>query len=409
MNDHISRRRFLQGSATAALLALAGPLQWGLEMQPATASTAVLRIGLLTDQDTLNPFTSVDAPELFCCVYDKLLAWDRNLQPQLSLAKTRTTSPDGKTITYTLHPGVKFHDGTPLTSADVKYSFDVVKKTGLSGAAPFVTNLVSTEAPDDLTFVTKFTEPPADDAGLYVFIVPKHLWQSLSFAQIATYPNNAMIGSGPFKFVNWVHGQSWTIARNPGYWGPAPGLQTISWLVFQNEETLALSLTQGEIDLTYPLTATIYFSLQNTPHVAAARYEAIEFVHFGFNLWTSPKSKGNPLLQDLRLRQAMAHAIDKNKLVQLVLEGYGSAGTTIIMPAFSDWHYNIPSAEQFGYDRCACPEDAPVSRLRSKERFFDSGKPEWQASQVQALRVHGDTCLGPRRRTCRDNVTRCGH
>ncbi len=380
MDQKLTRRGFLEGSGLAALMVVGGPALLSAcgAATSATKGSSSLRIGLLTDQDTLNVFTSVDAPELFRCVYDNLMAYDAHLNPQLQLAKTKTASADGKTLTYTLQPGAKFHDGTPVTSADVKFSYDLVVKTGLSGAAFFIHTLVSTAAPDPGTFVATFSDPPADDPGLFVPIVPQHIWGSLAKGKIAAFTNDAMIGSGPFKFVEWKHGQSWKIERNPDYWGTKAGLESASWIVFQNEETLALALRQGEIDLTYPLTATIFAGLRNTSNVDAVRYQAIEFVHFGFNLSTNPKSTGNPLLRDKVIRQAMAYGTDKNKIVQLVLEGYGTPGTTVIMPAFSEWFLNIPASEQYAYNpqlANSILDQAGYAQTSSGIRQSPGGKP----------------------------------
>lgn len=379
MDKQLTRRGFIEGSGLAALMVIGGPALLAAcgATQSAKGSSA-LRVGLLTDQDTLNVFTSVDAPELFCCVYDKLMVYDAHLMPQLSLAKTKTASADGTTLTYTLQEGAKFHDGTPVTSADVKYSYDLVKKTGLGSAAFFITTLVSTSAPDPNTFVATFSAPPADDPGIFVPIVPQHIWGALDQTKIAAFTNDAMIGSGPFKFVDWKHGQSWTIERNPDYWGTKAGLDSVSWIVFQNEETLALSLRQKEIDLTYPLTATIFAGLRNTANVDAVRYSGIEFVHFGFNLSTNPKSTGNPLLREKVIRQAMAYGTDKNKIVQLVLEGYGTPGTTVIMPAFSEWFLHIPESEQYAYNpelANSILEQAGYKQTSSGIRQSPDGKP----------------------------------
>jgi peptide/nickel transport system substrate-binding protein len=380
LDRSLTRRTFLQGSGTAALLLATTPslLAACVSGTKGKSSTA-LRIGLLTEQDTMNPFTSVDAPELFRCVYDYLMQYDAQLAPKLSLAKTKTASPDGKTITYTLQQGVKFHDGTLLTSADVKFSYDLVKSTGLSGAAFFIKTLVSTEAPDDNTFVAKFSAPPADDPALFIPIAPKHIWGSIANDKIATFTNDAMVGSGPYKFVSWTHNQSWKITRNPDYWGPKPGMETISWVVYQNEETLALAIRQGDISLTYPLSATIFAGLQHAANVAAVKYSAIEFVHFGFNLSNSPKSKGNPLLRDLTLRQAMAHAVDKKKLVELVLEGYGTVGSTIIMPAFTEWFLKIPESEQLQFD------PALAKRILDGAGYVDKGSGVRQSPEGKPL------------------------
>ena len=227
MDQKLTRRGFLEGSGLAALMVVGGPALLSAcgATTSSTKGSSSLRIGLLTDQDTLNPFTSVDAPELFRCVYDNLMAYDAHLNPQLQLAKTKTASADGKTLTYTLQPGAKFHDGTPVTSADVKFSYDLVVKTGLSGAAFFIHSLVSTAAPDPNTFVATFSNPPADDPGLFVPIVPQHIWGTVPQGKVAAFTNDSMIGSGPFKFVEWKHGQSWKIERNPDYWGTKAGLE----------------------------------------------------------------------------------------------------------------------------------------------------------------------------------------
>ena len=97
MDQKLTRRSFIEGSGLAALLAVGGPAllaACGANTSTSKGSSS-LRIGLLTDQDTLNVFTSVDAPEFFCCVYDKLMVYDAHLSPQLSLAKTKTASTDG--------------------------------------------------------------------------------------------------------------------------------------------------------------------------------------------------------------------------------------------------------------------------------------------------------------------------
>jgi peptide/nickel transport system substrate-binding protein len=354
MPSDMTRRDFIKVGASGTLLMAAGPILLSAcgAVAKATGSSQLL-VGTLLDLDSLNPFVTTTSGETHGLVYDRLMVYDAQLKPALSLATKRSASPDGTQITWTLHPSATFHDGTPLTSEDVQFSYQLVKATGLSYAAPYVADLTSVEAPDDHTVVTTFSAPPADDPALFVWIVPKHLWEAVPTAQVSTYANSAMIGSGPFKFSSWIHSQSWEVVRNPKYWGPAPSLTSITHIIYQNPESEALALRQGAIDLTQPLSATIFKSLKGVSNISEAVSTATGFIHFGMNVWTDPKSKGSRLLLDRNLRRAISRAIDREQLVQLVVEGYGTPGSTIIMPAFTDWFYNIPKSEQLSFDLTA--------------------------------------------------------
>src|SRR5579862_2782999 len=223
MPTDMTRRDFIKAGAGGVALMAAGPILLTAcqAAQKATGSSQLL-VGTLLDLDSLNPFVTTTSGETHGLVYDRLMVYDAQLKPALSLATKRSASPDGTQITWTLQRGAAFHDGTPLTSADVQFSYQLVKATGLSYASPYVANLTSVETPDAHTVVTTFSAPPADDPALFVWIVPKHLWEAIPTAKVSTFANTDMIGSGPFKLSSWIHSQSWEVVRNSKYWGPAP-------------------------------------------------------------------------------------------------------------------------------------------------------------------------------------------
>lgn len=388
-----SRRDFIR-NAGAAGLGIAAASHHLLRIQltdDAQSGSATLRVGDPADIDTLNPLTSITS-HAHLLVYDRLMVYDADLNTVLSLAKSRTVSPDGKTTTFVIHDGATFHDGTPVTSADVKFSYDIVHQTGLSTAAGYLTNLVSTTTPDPLTFVATYSEPPATDAAPQLFILPKHIWGSIPSDQIATYANNQMIGSGPFKFAVWKKNVSLEFQRFDKYWGKRPGLESVAWVVYQDEPSIALALKQGDIQSTNQISSATFASLQNVKNVKAQTYLGEILLYIGFNLWHSPKSKGNPLLRDKTIRQAMEHAIDKQKLVELTLQGRGTVANTLIMPAYRDWHLKLPKSQLFNYD----PEKASAMLEKAGYKYHHGSKVRQSpAGRPLEFRIYPATSMPP--------------
>jgi peptide/nickel transport system substrate-binding protein len=311
---------------------------------------AELRVGLQVDLDTLNPLTTVTVLETHWLVYDKLMTYDATLAPVLSLAQSRDVSSDGRTITFTLPKGAKFTDGQPLTSEDVKFTFELIHETQLGFSAPYMANLEGVDTPDSETAVCHYSDPPADDPAVMTAILPKHLWSGMSKEELQKFQNSKMIGSGPFKLKSWEREASYALERNTEYWGDQPGLSGVRWIVYKSPESQALGLREGQADVTSTLTPTIYEGLIGVSGVEEGEYEPLAFDYFGCNTWEDPKSKGNPLLKDRVIRQALSLSIDRDKLVELVMGGRAARGTTIIPPAMTEWHLEIPEAEQLNND-----------------------------------------------------------
>jgi len=325
----------------------------GAPAPAATPSSQPLRIGWLSEPDTMNPLTtySTEAVEVLQLVYDKLLDYDLNLKPEPELATGYAYSSDGKSITYQLRTGVLWQDGQPLTADDVAYTYNLIHDNNLGQYAQFLTDLTSVQTPDPSTVVLNFSAPQAFDPALVIPIVPKHIWSKMNAKAIESYANDTPIGSGPFKFVQWQKGASLTLARNGGWWGrPLPAPATVTWILYGNSDVMGQALRSGEVDIIPQVPPTVYDGLTGAPDIKTLALPSFSFHHIGFNVSTNPKSGGNPLLRQLAVRQALEYAVDRNQLVQLCLAGHGEPGDTIVPAGLTDWHLAIPASQQLNND-----------------------------------------------------------
>jgi peptide/nickel transport system substrate-binding protein len=348
MPMHASRRDFLK---RAGLLSLAVPgaaiALDGCANVATTAKASTIRVGWAIEPDTMNPLTSysTEAVEVLQLVYDYLIQTSLELDSEPGLATHWTYSQDGKSITYKLRTAT-WHDGKPFTSADAKFTFELIKSKQLSQYAQWVTDLTSAEAPDDRTLVLNFSEPQAFNPGLAVPILPQHIWQSMSASQIQKFANARPIGTGPYKFVNWKHGQSIEVTRNEDFWGPRPAAKKVTWILFQNEDVMAQSLRTGAVDICPEIPPTIWDGLAGAKNVKTVSMESCSFHHIGINVSDNPKSGGNPLLKDKAIRQALSYAVDRQQLVNVALAGHGTPGSVILPSGLGDWHLDIPQDQQ---------------------------------------------------------------
>lgn len=349
MPAEANRREFLK---RAGLLAIAVPgAAAALDACAAVATSAkasTIRVGWAIEPDTMNPLTtySTQAVEVLQLVYDNLMQYNLQLKPVPGLATSWSYSPDGTSITYKLRPA-KWHDGRPFSSADAKFTFDLIKTKQVSQYAQWVTDLTAAEAPDPATLVLRFSRPQAFNPGLAVPIIPQHIWQSMSASQIQRFPNSAPVGTGPYKFVNWKKGQSIEIARNDGWWGTRPAAQKITWILFQNEDVMAQSLRTGAVDICPEIPPTIWDGLAGAQNIKTVSMQSFSFHHIGINVSENPKSGGNPLLKDQTIRLALSYAVDRKQLVNVALAGHGLPGSVILPAGFSEWHLDIPPGKQF--------------------------------------------------------------
>jgi len=223
---------------------------------PADEVSAQKRGGTLVmlvqpEPPTLASYISTSGPigQVTSKIFEGLLEYDFSLKPVSGLAESWKVSPDGKTITFTLQKGVKFHDGKPFTSADVKFSvLEVLKKMHPRGPATF-REVTEIDTPDAHTAIFRLAGPAPyllmALSGYESPMLPKHLYEGTDIK--ASKYGNAPVGTGPFKFVEWQRGQFIRLDRNPDYWKPGrPYLDRIVARFVADSATRTAAIEKGE-------------------------------------------------------------------------------------------------------------------------------------------------------------------
>jgi peptide/nickel transport system substrate-binding protein len=336
---------------TAAFVLLAG-LATACTREEGGATRTTLRLGWSSEPDTMNPLTSysTEGLEVLSLIYDGLLGYDAELGTDYELAQSFDYTDDGLGITYNLRPDVTWHDGEAFTSADVKFTFDLIHDQNLGAYSQWLTGMTGVDTPDDHTVVVNFDKPQAFNPGLTIPILPEHIWSGMSVEDIQKFANETPVGTGPFTFVEWKTGESLTLQRNDDWWGEAPAAERVVFVLYGNEDVMAQALRAGEVDILTEVPPTIWDGLQGVENVKAVSLPSFSFHHIGFNVSTDPASRGNPLLLDRTIRQALNYAIDRNQLVELALAGHGQPGSVLLPPAFGDWQLQISADAQMNAD-----------------------------------------------------------
>jgi peptide/nickel transport system substrate-binding protein len=246
----------------------------------------------------------------------------KGVQPWL--ATGYTISKDQKTYTLTLRPGVKFSNGTPMTSADVKFSLEqtMAASTGW-GYLDAAIKSVDAPSPDTVVLHLKYPWAPmlADLALFANGIVPNNYG-----GKTESEFYQAPIGTGPFKFDYWHKGAGLKLVRNPYYWQPGkPYLNSVTWTDVPNDNTRQLQVTSGQAQIDqYPSWSTVA-ALKATPNVTLSLFPSTETTYLAFNEKVKP-------FQDANVRRAISQAIDRNALVRAVLFGNGTPANSIFPP-----------------------------------------------------------------------------
>src|ERR1700688_3345392 len=257
----------------------------------------------------LDPRVGIDAQSerIGELLFDALLTRDEHLNVQPGLAESWEI-PDPLTYVFHLHRGVTFHDGRPLTSRDVKWTLDSLLEGKIrstkSAAYRFIDRI---EAPDDFTVVFHLKEPNST-----------LLW-NLSEGASGIVPYGSLdeitrqpIGTGPFRFVSAEQDKEIVIARNDNYWGAKPRLTRIRFTIVPDATTRALELRKGSADAAInALTSDTIVALQHEPNLQIDRAPGTVLSYLAFNL-------RDPTLRDVRVRQAIAYAVDRAPLLQYI-------------------------------------------------------------------------------------------
>jgi peptide/nickel transport system substrate-binding protein len=324
---------------------------------------ATLKVAWSQDATGLDPhkqtaFSSIRFLEL---MYEPLVLLDTNADIAPALAQTWAFNDDATELTMQIDPAATFHNGAPVTSADVKASFERIldEETGAAARANF-TSIASIETPDDKTVVFKLSEPNVPIltamASVNAAVVPA---ADIEAGTIGT----AVVGSGPFVFESWNPNSNAKLTANPNWAGGTVAIDGLDISVLPDETAILAALRSKQVD----------FALLNDPFVASlvpdvAGLELVKKPVLSYHVLQLNPSRG--AMQELGVRQAISCAIDRQDILDTALLGEGEVTGPLTMGA-----YKTPTSELFCYE-----QDVE----KAKQLLADAGYPDGFSATVMA-------------------------
>lgn len=301
----------------------------------------VLKVGATTDLVPASVFTNSNAVTnvLIGNVYDSLVDYPlTSLKPKPKLATSWRLADGGKKLTLQLRRGVTFHDGRPFTSKDVEFSIktwaDPKWTVQLQRTAAAVTGF-DTSKPHRITLT--FAHPLSN---IFDLLDMMPIIDSKTIDQLRQ--GKAFIGTGPFKFTSWSPGSKMVLTRNDHYWGPKPHLDGVEVDVVPDAQSLVSQLRSGQIQEATGFAGRDVQSLSKDDRYSVTTEHGAETqVYVGANV-------ENPALSDVRVRKAIAYALDRKRIIDEVYRGYGTPGD-LPWPDYSP-AYDAKANQKYSYD-----------------------------------------------------------
>ena len=333
-----------------AISALVAPSSMALAQETGSGDDGgkvVFTWGDTSEPSSLNPMAGYLATDFYFWNWEYHLpitfAID-DLSAVPDLVTNVQTSENGMTFTYTIRDGLTWSDGQPLTAEDFAFTMNMYKSNHAYLPQNYLTLIDGdVRVVDDQTVEFDTTEPTSLYSGkvpyMYDYTLPKHVFEDVDKPK--QFDNVPSVTSGPFMVTEYETGQFVRMVRNPEWTGPEPAMDEVIYRIFKSEDAEAEALKAGEIDFGYFDSANVYNSLKNQPNIATHDGTIPSFDEIGLNTGSAfqepqgafePHGDGHPALQDPDVRVAMRMAVNSQELVDKVLLGYGSAGTSIIPP-----------------------------------------------------------------------------
>ncbi|MEQ8355349.1 MAG: ABC transporter substrate-binding protein [Kiloniellaceae bacterium] len=320
MKPLVAKQLFVRGLA-AGLIAgaiLAGP-------SGAFATKDNLILGMVLEPPHLDPTAGAAAAideVVYANIFEGLTRIDRNGAVKPSLAESWTVTDGGLTYTFKLHSGVTFHDGTTFDSADVKFSLErAMAEDSTNAQKGLFAPIASVATPDALTVVVSLKQPTGNllfnlGWGDAVIVAPES----------AAENKNNPIGTGPFVFDRWVKGDRIELLRNPDYWGTPVKLTKATIKIIPDPAAATAALLAGDVDA---------FPNFPAPEAMAqfegdSRFTVVIGSTEGETILAM--NNGRAPLDDIRVRRALAHAIDRKAVIDGAMFGYGTPIGTHFAP-----------------------------------------------------------------------------
>ena len=294
------------------------------ETQKSRADTNELVVGIAQDlDDSLDPHKTVKAGtrEVMFNVFEGLMKPTPNGDLTPAIAESYEVSEDRMTYTFHLREGVRFHNGKTVTAEDVVYSIQrcaAATETGIVQVEAF-SAIQDIEAVDEKTVAITISEPSNEFISYMTnAILPA------GYDKQDTDP----VGTGPFKFVSRTAQDSVALEKFDGYWGTPAQLDRVTLKIMENADSLMMSLQSGAIDLCAHLTSTQVAQLAENFNVAEGTMNLVQALYL---------NNAEKPFDDVRVRQALCYAVDKQEIIDLAFDGYGSPIGSSMYPAFGKY------------------------------------------------------------------------
>ena len=351
----MQRRNILLTSIILALL-LSG-CGSGLRAAP------YVRIGWNGEPDTLNPGMAQlnESFSIFSLIYDTLYILNLDGSYSLSLAESVDVSEDGMVWTFNIREGVVFSDGRPLTAGDVAFSFNLYSNAEEFVFMPgYTTYFESVEATPENEVVITLTEAiPNMESQLYaLYVLPRHIWENIEDPTTLDLPISQSVGSGPFKLVEYVPGQFIRLESRRGHYLYSPKIGGVEFRIYTDISSMIQDFSNKQLDVIASLPVDAVSALEGMSgiQVVAGPPVAPSVSDIIFNQ-VDPENcpvdagglcTGHPALRDRNMRLAMAHAIDKQTLIDEVMLGLADPGLTLIPKGLGSFFNS--SIRDYDYD-----------------------------------------------------------
>ena len=336
------------GAIAAGLLASAGPA----EAQKRGGTLTIVRP---TDPVSLEPNLETTAPGawVYFNMLEGLLTLDTTMQVQPSLAISYEVMSPTR-VRFKLRPGVKFHDGTPMNAAAVKFTYDrALKGNPPARWASLAGSLSGAEVVDDLT-VDIVTKEPYGPVLRTLAMYCMGIVSPTAVGKLGADFSRAPVGTGPFKFVEWKTNTHVIIERFPDYWGDKALLDRVIFKVVPEEGARMIALQTGDADMVlFPSPAQLP-ALRRDPKFTVHETTGIRVVFAGLHA-------GLPPLDDVRVRQALLHAVDRKAILDNIMEGSAGPAMGVLAPGV------------FGYKDMQLDKAYPFDRAKAKALLAQAG------------------------------------
>ena len=340
----------------------------------APAGAQELKIGIKTEPSALDPQFHTLNPNIQIGAYffDALIAQDAELKTKPALALS-WKAIDDTTWEFKLRPGVKFHDGSDFTAEDVVFTYERIPKVPNSPGpyTIYTRQMKSFQIVDPLTLRIVTTGPspllPLDVAALPI-LSRKAMAGSAPEGKTTAEMNsgNGLVGTGPFKFVEWQRGSRIVGERNDAYWGDKPYWKTVTLRPLSNNTTRVAALLSGDVDLIEDPPTTDLAKLKNDPKITLAKAVSNRVIYIALDQHGDPPigipdTAGKNPLMDKRVREALSIAIDRKGIADKIMEGVA-----------------IPAGDLLPYPMGGTRKDTPVDAFdsaKAKKLLADAGYP----------------------------------